>query len=178
MRAWANAQPPQFIPAATQEQIERHLEFLAATLPSKNVDEESGRLRFAVYVSMLGTFSNEALKHMARRACEEYNWFPTPRQCIELASEHSEPTPAATYALAQCNRFDHSQFEEWIDGIGEELPSLDVPDHWIEIALTRTLLRRTDEGEIVTRARFRELHTPTKEPTHNWSDPYGSNAAD
>lgn len=149
--------------AATNDQITRHLAFLASTLPSKNIDDDAGKMRFAVYVSMLRGFSDDALAHMARRVCETLDWFPTPRQCLELAKEF-RPAPTEKWtALIDCNRFDQSAFEAWIDAIGPAEPDLDVPAHWIEIALTRTLLRRLDDGQIVTRERFRALRNTMQE---------------
>lgn len=153
LREWADGLPADIPIRATRDQIFRHLEFLASALPSKAVGDEAGRKRFAVYVSMLQGFSDEALSHMARRACETLDWFPTPHQCIDLAKEFRPPTSASTFAIAACNRFDQSSFEGWIATIGLDEPNLAVPAHWIEIALTRNLLRRMDDGSVVSRAR-------------------------
>ena len=144
---------------ATEEQATRHLAFLASTLPSKNVDEAAGRMRFAVYLSMLKGYSDAALAHMSRRVCETLDWFPTPHQCLELASEYRHAPSERVLALAACNRFDQKSFEDWIYSLSDDAePNLDVPPFWIECALTRALLRKLPDGRIVTPARFRAIN--------------------
>jgi hypothetical protein len=157
LREWANSLPVEAPDRATPEQITKHLAFLASTLPSKNIDDLAGKMRFAVYVSMLSGFSDKALAHMSRRACETLDWFPTPHQCLEMAKEHNPGQSARQTAITACNHFDQNAFEIWIDGIGPGQPDLNVPEHWIEIALTRAVLRKLDDGTVVTRERFRAL---------------------
>lgn len=154
LRAWANAQTNDRPTAATQDQIERHLEFLAATLPSRAIDDESGKRRFAVYVSLLTGFSNAALANMARRACETYDWFPTPKQCLELAREYNHGVGAKTTALADCNRYDQAAFETWIEALGNDGEIGDAPERWIDIAVTRNVLRRMPDKSLTIRRKI------------------------
>jgi hypothetical protein len=154
LRAWANALPADRPNTATQDQIERHLEFLAATLPSRAIDDESGKRRFAVYVSLLDGFSNDALAHMARRACETCDWFPTPKQCLELAREYHSGPGAKAVALTHCSAFDHQCFEQWIAALGEGGEIGDVPQRWIDIAVTRNVLRRMPDNSLIIRRKI------------------------
>jgi len=159
LRAWAENLPTSVPVPATEEQATRHLAFLASTLPSKNVDEAAGRMRFAVYLSMLRGYSDAALAHMSRRVCETLDWFPTPHQCLELAGEYRHAPSERVLALAACNRFDQQTFENWILSLSDgDEPNLDVPPFWIESALTRTLLRKLDDGTVVTRAKYRAIN--------------------
>lgn len=151
LRAWANAQPVSRPVAATHDQIERHLEFLAATLPSKAIDVETGKRRFAVYVSLLNGYSNEALAHMAKRACETLDWFPTPRQCLDLAREYESSPSAASQALIQCNHYDQNAFDIWIDALPKDGEIGDAPKRWIDIAVARNVLRRSLDGTVTLR---------------------------
>lgn len=158
LRAWAENLPTEIPIPATPEQATKHLAFLASTLPSKNIDDAAGKMRFAVYLSMLQGFSDAALAHMSRRVCETLDWFPTPHQCLELAGEFRRPPSARILALAACNRYDQKTFEEWILSLSDgDDPNLNVPPFWIDSALARTLLRRLDDGTIVTRARYRAI---------------------
>jgi hypothetical protein len=155
LRAWANAQPVTRTPAATQDQIERHLEFIAATLPSRAIDDESGKRRFAVYVSLLTGHTNEALARMARRACETLDWFPTPKQCLELAGEMPRPgNSAAAQAIRDCEQFTHDRFNRWIAELPEADEIGDVPQRWIDIAIARNLIRRQPDKSLIIRRKI------------------------
>lgn len=151
LRAWANAQPVNRPNAATGEQIERYIEFLAATLPSKAIDAEVGKRRFAVYVSLLDGLSNEALSHMSRRACETLDWFPTPRQCLDLAREYEPPRSAASQALIDCNHYDQAAFDQWIAALPIDGEIGDAPQRWIDIAIARNAIRRSPDGTLTIR---------------------------
>jgi len=151
LRAWANAQPSTRPTSATHDQIEHHLEFLAATLPSKAIDAETGKRRFAVYVSLLEGLSSEALAHMSRRACETLDWFPTPKQCLDLAREYTPPQSAAVLAISQCNHFDQISFDRWIDALPNGGEIGDAPQRWIDIAIARNAIRRMPDKSLVIR---------------------------
>lgn len=155
LRAWANAQPLARQPAATQDQIERHLEFIAATLPSRAIDDESGKRRFAVYVSLLTGHTNDALAKMAREACATLDWFPTPKQCLELAGDMPRPTNAdAARAIRDCDSYWHVSFERWIGELPEADEIGDVPDRWIDIAIARNLIRRMPDKSMIIRRKI------------------------
>ena len=149
---WARALPEARTPAATNDQLERHLEFLGATLPTKNVDIESGKMRYAVYASVLGSYSNDALKFMSRRVVETLDWFPTPRQCLTILADYREPESERTDVLALCARFAQDALEQWLDNVraGQDLG--DVPDRWLRIGVAQGVVRRLDDGSHIPRA--------------------------
>ena len=150
LRAWADAQDDRQKPASPL-QITKHLTFLGATLPSKAQDDDSGKMRFAVYSSILAEYSNESLAYMARRACAELDWFPSPRQCMELADQYRPPVSEKEQALALCHRFYQGKFEDFIfdleRGIAEQETVDTVPLQWRKIAMERGFLRWISEHE-------------------------------
>lgn len=144
LKIWAEAQDTRPVPASPL-QITKHLTFLGATLPSKAQDDASGKMRFAVYSSILSDFSNEALAYMARRACAELDWFPTPRQCLELANQYRPPVSERDEALSLCHHFWQGRFEEFIfnleHGLSDQETVNAVPHRWRMIAMERGYLR-------------------------------------
>jgi len=154
LKAWADAEPVRSTVRASYEQIERHLEYLATTLPSQAVDDESGKRRFAVYCSLLGEFSNEALQFMSREACRTLEWFPTPKQCLSIIAKYRPPISDRDRALLLCSDFTQSQFERWIANLREGQPIGDVPDQWKRIAVEQGIARRLDDGRYVSRALY------------------------
>ena len=161
MRAWAEAQPFERPVAAPQAQIERHLAFMAATLPSQAIDDESGRKRFAVYVSLLSGFSDDALAYMARKACQTLRWFPVPVQCLDLVREYRPPVSEREETLRLCHDFAHASFDRWIANVADGQQLGDVPDEWKRIAVESGLVRRLDDGGYVSRALY---HGPYRSP--------------
>ena len=148
LRAWADAQDDRQAPA-TQGQLTKHLTFLAATLPSKSIDDDSGKMRFAVYASLLGEYGNDALAYMARRACVELDWFPTPRWCLETVQQYRAPASEKDQALALCHRFWQGRFEDFIAllkaGTATQADVDAVPMQWRKIAMERGHLRWIEE---------------------------------
>ncbi len=145
---WADAQDDRSVPAEPL-QITNHLKFLAATLPSKNLDDDTGKRRFAVYSSILSGHSNDALAYMARRACAELDWFPTPRQCLELLREYTPPTTDKQRALLLCDTFWQKRFEAFIAALKEGSATQDMVDSvsltWRRIAEEQGYLRYLPE---------------------------------
>jgi hypothetical protein len=148
LRAWADAQDDRQAPA-TQGQLTKHLTFLAATLPSKSIDDDSGKMRFAVYASLLGEYGNDALAYMARRACAELDWFPTPRWGLETVQQYRAPASEKDQALALCHRFWQGRFEDFIALLKADTATqadVDaVPMQWRKIAMERGHLRWIEE---------------------------------
>ena len=84
LRSIALAMPTEHIPVETRE-LARQLQFIEATLPSKNVEEQSGQMRTAVYARILGGYTKDALSYMTQRVCKELDWFPTPRHWFAIS---------------------------------------------------------------------------------------------
>lgn len=154
LEAWALAQSVAE-PKATPQQIARHLEFLAATLPSRATDETSAKMRFAVYSRFLMEYSNDALAHMAREACVRFDWFPTPRQCLLILEEWHSPSSSRDIALRQCQTYWQDRHEAWLDLLATgDVAQADidaVPDQWKRIAVEHGHLRRMADGQYILR---------------------------
>jgi len=149
--------PPQ--PSASSEQLAKHLAFMSAALPSKGLDEMTGKMKVAVYASLLGGYSNEALAFMARAACQTLDWFPTPRQCLELIADYRPPTSPQEIALRLCEHYTAEQFDRWMTNISDGQPIGDVPEQWLRIAVEQGAMRRLSDGSYVSRALYQG---PTK----------------
>lgn len=155
LRHWATTTPIDRPTPASLDQIERHLEFLAATLPTKATDDESGKSRFAVYLSMLQGHSQEAFAHMSRTVCATLNWFPTPKQCLDELATYQRPVADQTRALAFCARFTTALFERWMQDLHDDRDvDEDVPEQWKRVATNQFLMRQLDDGRFVIRARY------------------------
>jgi hypothetical protein len=156
-RQWAIANPAPRAPAASPDQLAKHLRFMDAALPSRDVSTDSAKMRFAVYTSLLGSYSNDALAFMSREACQTLQWFPTVHQCLSILNGYRAPATQQATVLLECNRFLQSAMETWLDNLAAGQPIGDVPQKWIEIAITRNLLRRLKDGSIMTRAEYAEM---------------------
>lgn len=149
LAAWADTPEPQRQPATVQE-ISRHLEFIAATLPSRSQDAESGKMRVAVYSRLLGEFTNDALSFMSRRACATLDWFPTPRQCLDILREYRQPGTERGHARALLHQYAQQQFETFMDRLrAREVSMVEIdaaPDQWRRIAVEKGYLRYAKDG--------------------------------
>lgn len=56
-------------------------------LPRRGDDEATGKLRVAIYRRMLGQHSKEAIMFMTERAIATLDWFPTPKQCLDILAQ-------------------------------------------------------------------------------------------
>ena len=155
LREWADNLPAQRPIAASNDQLAKHLSFMAATLPSKNIDDDGGKMRAAVYCKLLEGHSNEALAYMARTACETLDWFPTPKQCLSILEQYRTPDSPRAVALQQCHTFTQRQFEDWIAllkaGDASAAAINSVPDRWRRIAYEQDVLRRLPDGSYALR---------------------------
>jgi hypothetical protein len=163
LREWAENTPVAVQPPATNDQIAKHLAFMASALPAKGVDDLTSQMRFAVYTSLLGGTSNKALAHMARRACETLDWFPTPRQCLDLIAEYRPLEPDQDVALRLCQDYTTEQFEGWITNVIDGQPIGDVPEQWMRIAVEQGAMRRLGDGRYVSRAQYYGPNRPYAE---------------
>jgi hypothetical protein len=151
LRSIALAMPVENIPVETRE-LAKQLQFIEATLPSKNTDEQSGQMRTAVYARILGGYTKEALSYMTERVCKELDWFPTPRQCLQILESYTPRTSRKDKALLICSNHTQKRFEEFISKLhcGEPVELADKPDRWLRIAEDRGYLRLID-GEFTIR---------------------------
>lgn len=147
LKAWADEQSDAVTPA-TINQLARHLEYLAVTLPRQTADDETGEKRTAVYARLLGGYPNDALAFMSRKACETLNWFPTPKQCLDILATYRAPATEKEQALMLCHDFWQGRFEYFIAALkaGEATTAMveAVPEQWRRIAMERGFLRWAD----------------------------------
>lgn len=139
--------------SASPRQFAKHLQFIRATLPTQSSDEESGQQRTAVYARILGDYSNAALAYMTERVCRELNWFPTPRQCLDILATYNPPTTRKEKALRICANHTQAKFDEFIETLRTRQPvELDgKPERWLRIATEQGYLRWID-GAYVQRS--------------------------
>src|SRR5690606_25975961 len=53
-------------------------------LPSRADDEVTGKLRLGIYHRMMGHYPRAAIAFMVETALGKFDWFPTPKQCLEI----------------------------------------------------------------------------------------------
>jgi hypothetical protein len=145
LRSIALAMPTEHIPVETRE-LARQLQFIDSTLPSKNVEEQSGQMRTAVYTRILGGYTKDALSYMTQRVCRELDWFPTPRQCLEILADYRPRATRKDIALRICAKHTQARFDQWIAALrtGGDVDIEGVPDGWLQIAETQGYLRCND----------------------------------
>lgn len=56
-------------------------------LPSRADDEVTGKLRLGIYHRMMGHYPRAAIAHMVEAAMAKYDWFPTPKQCLDILAD-------------------------------------------------------------------------------------------
>lgn len=85
MDTLASSSPP-IIPPCDADHFEKSMRALAI-LPRRNEDDVRGELMFAIYRRMLGHFSKAAISHLVETSLETLDWFPTPKQCLEILAD-------------------------------------------------------------------------------------------
>lgn len=149
LRAIALAMPPEHIPVETRE-LAKQLQYIEATLPSKNVDELNGQMRTAVYARILGSFTKEALSYMTERVCRELDWFPTPNQCLAILEGYRPRATRKERALKICADHVEVRFNAFLASLrtGDvSQATIDAaPDRWKRIAYEQDYLKRDGEG--------------------------------
>ena len=156
LEAWA-AQQSDIEEPATRDQLATHLQFIAATLPSKTGDALSAKQRVAVYAKILERWSDSALSFMTRRVLETEHWFPPPAKCLEILEQYRKPLGPRSKALGQCSRFRQERMEAWLGELKAGPVRQDfidaAPLWWRKIAETRGYLRLLESGQ------FRQRNT-------------------
>jgi hypothetical protein len=159
IEALANAPLAPLAPA-TKDEILNHLEFMASVLPSKDVDLRTGKNRLAIYYRFLMEHPPQAIAHMARRACAEFDWFPTPKQCLALLDDWHHPDKSAKARLGIiAQRYRQARYDQLMrdirDGKFDQAAIDAFPDGVKRAAETYGYLRRMDDGSYIWRAPMR-----------------------
>lgn len=108
-------QMPRREPLATAQQIGEHLAFIKSALPSQNRDELAGEMGATVYVSALSDYTNEAVSYMAKRAVVEFDWFPTPRQCLAIIKGYKNAPTLRARGLRKVQGHSQKQLEMFLN---------------------------------------------------------------
>lgn len=153
LAAWAESLSSKPV-GASDGYITNRLQFMQAALPARAIDDSAGEKRAAVYLSILRGHSREALTFLSDEACRRCDWFPTPKQCLEIIAEHRPPVSERDATLRLCAAFAEDALAAWLANLeaGEEIG--DVPEQWIRIAIERGPLRRLSDGKVVSRALY------------------------
>lgn len=126
-------------------------------LPSRADDETKGELRLAIYQRMLGNHPNAAISYLVERALAELNWFPSPKQCLDILADWREPVSEERRRRdIACNLIAGERamrFEDAMNAMaarelhGEALDRL--PERWKLIAVEKGYLRLAPDGFMV-----------------------------
>lgn len=158
MEAIAGAPPPS-IPCCDDDHFEKSMRALAI-LPGRAEDDVRGELRFAIYRKLLGKYSKAAFSHLVETALSTLDWFPTPKQCLEILSdwrehdlvEHKHRTTMAASAVRQEKQARLADIMGALDRLALDQAAIDaLPQQVREIGAERGFLRLHDDG--VYRAR-------------------------
>lgn len=129
-------------------------------LPSRADDEDTGKLRLGIYHRMMGHYPRDAIAYMAEAVMAKYDWFPTPRQCLEIlaewrdtaAVEHKHRTTMAASAVRQEKQARLGDIMGDLDRRALDQAAIDaLPIQMRVIGAERGFLRLHDDG--VYRAR-------------------------
>lgn len=133
-------------------------------LPRRADDDLKGELRAAIYQRMLGHFPAEAIKFLTEHALAELEWFPSPKQCLDILSRwkrNDEPLHRRAMAQRMVSAERTARFNELMSALDRrelDQAAIDaLPPMVRAIGIERGFLRLHDDG--VVRAR----HEPVKE---------------
>jgi hypothetical protein len=124
-------------------------------LPSRADDEVTGKLRHALYQRFMAQYPREAIAYMVETAMTKYDWFPTPRQCLEIladwrdtaAVEHKHRTTMAASAVRQERQARLADIMDALDRRALDQTAIDaLPEHIRKIGAERGFLRLHDDG--------------------------------
>lgn len=143
LEKWAERQPVRWAPL-TVDKLADQLGYMDAVLPSKMADTDKGRRRATVYASVLGEYSEHAIRYMVNRAIRELKWFPTPSECLAILADHNDPETPRQRAFAMLQGFAQTRFEDFIRQLRDRkgTPELiaKAPDQWRRIAVEQGYL--------------------------------------
>lgn len=131
-----------------------------AILPGRAEDEVRGELRFAIYRKLLGKYSKAAFSHLVETALSTLDWFPTPKQCLDILAdwrehdvvEHKHRLAMAASAVRQERQARLGEIMGALDRRALNQAAIDaLPEQVRAIGAERGFLRLHDDG--VYRAR-------------------------
>lgn len=131
-------------------------------LPRRADDEVRGELRLHLYRRMIGHYPREAISFLAERALASLDWFPSPKQCLDILGEWKR-NDDAVQRQASAQRLVRAEMQaRFDDRLGAlERRELDqqaidaLPLRMREIGVERGFLRLHDDGVFRVRAETR-----------------------
>ena len=134
-------------------------------LPRRGDDDTTGELRVEIYQRMLGHFPNAAIRFLSATALAELEWFPTPKQCLDILGRwkrNDEPVQSRARAAAMVRDEHRARFDEIMGALERrEIDDNEIgalPPRIVKIAAERGYLRLNDDGFYCVR--------PVPVPTH------------
>lgn len=124
-------------------------------LPSRSDDDLTGKLRLNIYHRMMGQYPRSAIAYMVETALATLDWFPTPKQCLEILSgwldrdavEHKHRTAMAASAVRQERQARLGEVLDALDRRALDQEKIDaLPDQVKVIGSERGFLRLHDDG--------------------------------
>lgn len=130
-----------------------------STMPSRADDDDTGKLRLAVLRRVIGHYPREALAFLVERAITTLDWFPTPKQCLDILSGWQR-SDDATQRRDSARRMVRAERKARFDDMMTALERREVgqagidalPGRMREIAAERGFLRLHDDGVYRARA--------------------------
>lgn len=136
-------------------------------LPSRADDEVTGKLRLSIYHRMMGHYPRAAIAFMVETAMAKYDWFPTPKQCLDILADwrdrdavvHRHRVAMAASAVRQERQARIGDVMGALDRRELDQDQIDaLPERMQQIGVERGFLRLHDDG--IYRAR------PVPVPAH------------
>lgn len=129
-----------------------------ATMNSRADDDDTGKLRLAVLRRVIGHYPREAVAFMVEQAITTLDWFPTPKQCLDILAgwkRNDEPAQRKASAIKMVRAERRARFDEVMRTLERReyaQAAIDaLPAQIRSIAAERGFLRLHDDG--VYRAR-------------------------
>lgn len=100
---------------ATDDEILEILKYLASALSYRSVDDETGRMKVAVYVSKLKGFTKEALQYASNRVLDdpEIRFLPTVAEIAKIAKQFEPDAKGAKERITSlCRQYKQAEFDE------------------------------------------------------------------
>ena len=154
---WAETAPTISHPLATFDEIAEALMFLNAVLPSRNFDEQAGEQRTAVFMKILSDYTKPQIDYMVERAARELEWFPVPKQMIDILDRGPKPYNPRDEARRKVASYHTNKYYDWVETIPHLTPEqiTAAPERWKRIAETEMHIRQLDDGTYTHRRMMR-----------------------
>lgn len=128
------------------------------TMARRADDETTGKLRLAILRRVIGQYPREAIAYMVETAITTLEWFPSPKQCLDILAgwkRNDEAVQAKASAVASVRAERLARFDDVMSALERrevDQAGIDaLPERVRAIGMERGFLRLHDDG--VYRAR-------------------------